>query len=92
MNPRITELWQQSKNPPWDGELGAANELNPEKFAEMIVQACVHKILGLRMVENDETDIEDRYWNAALEHAVLEIEQHFLVDLQDFTNDKDKKC
>jgi hypothetical protein len=85
MNARIKELWQQSKNPSWDGELGAANELNPEKFAQLLIKECVDKIQGLKVVERDETDTNFHYWNSALGHAVLEIEQQF-------SNDKDEQC
>ena len=36
MNERIKELLEQSTNPPWDGELGAAGESNLEKFAQVM--------------------------------------------------------
>ena len=42
MNERLQELLKQSTNPPWDGELGAANEFNLEKFSELIVKECAN--------------------------------------------------
>jgi hypothetical protein len=42
MKEKFKELLNQSTNPPWDGELGAANEFNLEKFAELIVQECAN--------------------------------------------------
>jgi hypothetical protein len=42
MKEKFKELLNQSTNPPWDGELGAANEFNLEKFSELIVQECVN--------------------------------------------------
>ena len=42
MKEKFKELLNQSTNPPWDGELGAANEFNLEKFSELIVQECAN--------------------------------------------------
>ena len=67
MNERIKELWQQSKNPSWDGELGAANELNPEKFAELIVKECAGVCLEQRQYQPKEV-----YAQAVLSHFGVE--------------------
>jgi hypothetical protein len=42
MKEKFKELLNQSTNPSWDGELGAANEFNLEKFSELIVQECAN--------------------------------------------------
>jgi len=80
MNERIRELYNQARNEVSirDGIL-TPGELR-DKFAELIVQECIHKIQGLQVEERDETDTNYRHWNQALGHAVLEIEQHFLED------------
>jgi hypothetical protein len=89
MNTRIREMTRQIYGPSLlDHENFVMNNDKMERFVELLIKACVDKIQGLRMVENDETDIEERYWrywNAALGHAVLEIEQQFL-------DDKDEQC
>lgn len=41
MNERFQQLLKQSTNPPWDGELGPANEFNLEKCFESIVRECM---------------------------------------------------
>jgi len=41
MNERIQELMRQATNPDYDGDDGPANELNIEKFAELIVKESV---------------------------------------------------
>lgn len=42
MNERIRELIKQATNPDYDSDDGPMNELNVEKFAELIVQECLH--------------------------------------------------
>ena len=42
MNELFQQLLKQSTNPPWDGEDGAANEFNLEKFSELIVKECAN--------------------------------------------------
>jgi hypothetical protein len=84
MNERLNQLAEQAEPRCYERNIDWMEDYL-EKFAQLIIKACVDKIQGLRMVENDETDIEDRYWNGALGHAVLEIEQHF-------SDDKDEQC
>ena len=40
MNQRILELIKQATNPDYDSDDGPMNELNVEKFAELIVREC----------------------------------------------------
>ncbi len=40
MNERIKELIKQATNPDYDSDDGPMNELNIEKFAELIVREC----------------------------------------------------
>ena len=68
MNERIKELLEQSTNPPWDGELGAAGEFNLEKFAQSIVRACVTKMA---------LEIMDEQW---VDDAVKNTYEHFGVE------------
>lgn len=44
MNPRIFELWEQSTGAavPEEGFYSSASKYNIEKFAELIVQECLH--------------------------------------------------
>jgi hypothetical protein len=67
MKEKFKELLNQSTNPPWDGEMGAANEFNLEKFAELLVRQCIKSTLSLR-----DTAI-DNEWN-------LDETFHMIVD------------
>jgi hypothetical protein len=67
MKEKFKELLNQSTNPSWDGELGAANEFNLEKFAELLVRQCIKSTLSLR-----DTAI-DNEWN-------LDETFHMIVD------------
>ena len=53
MNERLQELLEQSTNPPWDGELGAAGEFNLEKFAELLIRECADIALKKGMASPD---------------------------------------
>ena len=44
MNERIQELMRQATNPDYDGDDGPANELNIEKFAQLIAGECIASI------------------------------------------------
>ena len=67
MNERLQELLKQSTNPSWDGEDGAANEFNLEKFSELIVRECANYInertldwdADLRWIFNDGSGFMD---------------------------------
>tara|TARA_R110000868_G_scaffold388142_1_gene656930 strand:- start:218 stop:445 length:228 start_codon:yes stop_codon:yes gene_type:complete len=74
MKEKFKELLEQSTNPPWDGELGAANEFNLEKFAELIVQECV--ICAEREWIRNGSDTEH---NQAVSKVIESIKQHFGV-------------
>ena len=67
MNERIKELLEQSTNPPWDGELGAAGEFNLEKFAQSIVRACAGVCVEQRQYQPKEV-----YAQAVLSHFGVE--------------------
>ena len=41
MNERLLELTKAATNPDYDGDSGPMNEVNLEKFAELIVEECV---------------------------------------------------
>jgi len=70
MNERFQQLLKQSTNPPWDGELGAANEFNLEKFSELIVLECV------RYLNEDYQRDFDTLWREDLSKS---IKYHFGV-------------
>jgi hypothetical protein len=56
MNLRIKQLIEKATNPDYDGDEGPMNELNVEKFAELIVGECVNMIEAA--AENaDEEDV-----------------------------------
>jgi hypothetical protein len=74
MKEKFKELLEQSTNPPWDGELGAANEFNLEKFAELIVKECV--ICAEREWIRNGSDTEH---NQAVSKVIESIKQHFGV-------------
>lgn len=70
MKEKFKELLNQSTNPPWDGELGAANEFNLEKFSELIVLECV------RYLNEDYQRDFDTLWREDLSKS---IKYHFGV-------------
>ena len=74
MKEKFKELLEQSTNPSWDGELGAANEFNLEKFAELIVQECV--ICAEREWIRNGSYTEH---NQAVSKVIESIKQHFRV-------------
>jgi len=47
MNERIQELMRQATNPDYDGDDGPANELNIEKFAQLIAGECAEICLEM---------------------------------------------
>lgn len=56
MNERIRELIKQATNPDYDSDDGPMNELNVEKFAELIVRECSkvnNQYLGWRIGDID---------------------------------------
>ena len=77
MNERIKELIKQATNPDYDSDDGPMNELNVEKFAELIVKEMCQVI-------NADCD---RQWNdgvianlGGLNQARELIKQHFGVE------------
>ena len=48
MNERIKELIKQATNPDYDSDDGPMNELNVEKFAELIVKECTSLFDGTK--------------------------------------------
>jgi hypothetical protein len=72
MNERIRELYEQameqhvSNNMAWE-------ELNPEKFVELIVKECV------RIIDNKKDQAIDEEWKVdeAMSAASFDIEDHF---------------
>ena len=48
MNERIKELIKQATNPDYDSDDGPMNELNVEKFAELIVRECTSLFDGTK--------------------------------------------
>jgi hypothetical protein len=71
MKEKFKELLNQSTNPPWDGELGAANEFNLEKFSELIVLECC------KFTQEEYTRDFDALWR---DDFVNQIKQHFGVE------------
>ena len=71
MKEKFKELLEQSTNPPWDGELGAANEFNLEKFAELIVKECIDICLR-NHINNIET--------ISAGECAYDIQEHFGVE------------
>ena len=47
MKERIQELMRQATNPDYDGDDGPANELNIEKFAQLIAVECAEICLEM---------------------------------------------
>ena len=87
MNERIKELIKQATNPDYDSDDGPMNELNVEKFAELIVRECVDKVDKTGFVFNEQPQYNDKqnalvsegfFW--ALESVKQQIREHFGVD------------
>ena len=78
MNERIKELAEQSKNPSWDGKDGPANEVNMEKFAELIVREC----LDVMSKTSKEANERFTYMGDDVPTVVhqMNIEKHFGVE------------
>ena len=81
MNERIRELIEQSMEPTGvEGLGGSYQELNPVKFAELIVRECI----GVIEVKMPEFTCKEEYDNlirkAGRMDAIDEIKQHFGVD------------
>jgi hypothetical protein len=78
MNKRIKELIQQAgcydSNGSW-----VTMEFNKEKFAELIVQACISKVSEWDMGINDPVGATDNTSEVA-RNIVGEIKQHFGVE------------
>lgn len=79
MNEIIKEIWNQSKTSGVHSKFGEYDKYSSEKFAELIILECLSKISGLIVEEDSDEDYIDPYrnWNLALEHAKLEILEHF---------------
>jgi hypothetical protein len=83
MNERIKELIKQATNPDYDGDDGPMNELNIEKFAELLIQDCIDEIKTLRGKYDTHRDVEpegnDWYIDAFLQ-AEVRLKEHFGVE------------
>jgi hypothetical protein len=69
MNERIKELMKKSMVKSPDMSKPGRKELNPEKFAELIVQECA------RIAEESDTS-----WSGAGPEAASQIKKHFGVE------------
>ena len=77
MNERIKELIKQATNPDYDSDDGPMNELNVEKFAELIVRECVDVVAGVMPGYKDyRSQIEE----AMRDDCVAAVKQHFGVE------------
>ena len=70
MNERIKELIKQATNPDYDSDDGPMNEINIEKFAELIVRECLETIEEMDP-HSAMRDIDDIY---------VVVEKHFGVE------------
>ena len=80
MNERIQELMRQATNPDYDGDDGPANELNIEKFAELIVRECITVIENKMPEFTCKEEYDNLIRKAGRMDAIDEIEQHFGVE------------
>jgi len=81
MNERIQELMRQATNPDYDGDDGPANELNIEKFAQLIVRECVYAAVQKDAGMAYTADVAG-YMAAGRSTAAQMINEHFGVKEQ----------
>jgi hypothetical protein len=77
MNERIKELIKQSTNPDYDSDDGPMNELNVEKFAELIVRECLKTCTD---VENEALQNQEYKAGSAATLIKVLIKEHFGVE------------
>jgi hypothetical protein len=71
MNERINELWNLARNPSGRGH-------DEQKFAELIVQECIHTIIVNTPAPNPEFDtVWELGYNGAMKDCVHYIAEHF---------------
>lgn len=77
MNERINELLEQAGyNPAWSTKADREEYLDLEKFAQLIIQACVQKVSEWDMGINDLVGSKDATSQVARD-IVAEIKEHF---------------
>ena len=81
MNERIAKLYDQATILEWNGDY-VAGELDPVKFAELIVKECIEKITTYDLVPGHSAKWEDIYDIHArlLQDLGEELKQHFGVE------------
>lgn len=72
MNERIKELIKQATNPDYDSDDGPMNEINIEKFAELIVRECMDAVC-----DPSTTYLESMTDASAMYTAREKIRKHF---------------
>lgn len=79
MNERIKELAEQAGFARLNcGEFSAAESDRIERFADLIIEDIGAMLRGLLVEESFDKDIGSyEYWNKALGHLALEIEQRY---------------
>lgn len=81
MNQRIKELLKQSSYRiiETDGAPIICQDLNPEKFAELIVKECVARIQGCHLTEDGRTGEFELGYAKAIDKASSQVLLHFGV-------------
>jgi hypothetical protein len=77
MNERIRELIKQATNPNYDSDDGPMNELNVEKFTELIVWECIG--CCEQVISDPVPESVDTFEQGGI-HCMNEIKQHFGVE------------
>ena len=78
MNEQISRLIKQATNPDYDSDDGPMNELNLEKFAELIVRECVTKISNERKHYNPTEWDQGADWGH--KNSIDALKKHFGVE------------
>ena len=83
MNNRIRELIDQSMEPTGvEGIGGSYQELNPVKFAELLIQECANRVSGMVVMDKGyiPQDPHSQGWNDAVAYAGKELKKYFGVE------------
>lgn len=84
MNNQIKELAEQCTTQYRDGNGGYIDQLDTEKFAELIVKECIHKMLNTDeqkfVVETEGWELggaNHNAWDRGILDAVATVKEHF---------------
>ena len=80
MNQRLIELYDQATILEGNGDY-VAGELDPEKFALLIVRECVQELETSRKCDPYNGDLFDCEYNTCINEQTTMLKEHFGVEL-----------